>query len=126
MGGGGVVAWWRAGELRAGVSCGEGSGNGAVCGSLLLGGASGASLEASVAPRRPCAVLPGTLGGGSPPPSMDLPCRGVAPGEVGAAAGVVSGTGPVVVGWGPPAGDGLWGGWAPSAWTWCPGGYGSW
>ena len=61
-----------------------------------------------MAPWGPGAVLVGNhWGGGSVPPSMDLPCRGVAPGEVGGAVGLASCTGPVVVRGSPTGGVGL-------------------
>ena len=62
----------------------------------------------------PRLVLPGTWGGGeAPPPSVDLPRRGVA-------AAVAGCTGGVAV----PVGGGLGGG--PSAWSWWLGGHSSW
>ena len=91
-------------------------------------GARLATPKVSVAPGGPHALLTGTGagGGGLSPASMDLPLRGVVLGEVGAAAVVASGTDPVCV-WGVVLVWGrLWGGWAPSAWTWWPKGYGSW
>ena len=54
-------------------------------------------------PEGPHMVTPGT-GGGGPPPSMDLPRRGVAPGRADAAMVAAGGTGPVVVGGAVPGG----------------------
>ena len=120
-------AWWCSGELKRGHGGASGSRSGAseqvrrdgatvsvragggsvarggsrsavVCGMGARRRASWASQEASVGPGGPHVVPPGAGGGGgSPPLSMDLPRRAVAPGEVDVAAVVAGGTGPMVV-----------------------------
>ena len=80
------------GSVRAGGGCAArgGSGSAVVVGTGPRCEASPASQEASAGPGAPRVVLPGTGGGVSPPPSVDLPRRG-------AAAVAAGGTGRVAV-----------------------------
>ena len=92
------MALWGAGEPWAEVSCW-----GQAVALPFVGAGSSVGRAGPLGWRRwrlggiarCCWVLGG---GGKRPPSMDLPRRGVAPAELGAAVVVASGTGPVVVG----------------------------
>ena len=118
--GSGSGASERTGRIGAAGSATVGAGSAArgrsrsaaVCGIKPRRGASQASQEASwgLEGLAWCRLGPG--GGGSPPPCMDVPHRGVAPGEVDAVAVAAGATGPVFVGGVVPGvggpGGGLW------------------
>ena len=84
-------AWWRCVERdsRRRARRAGGSGSTAFCGTGPCRRANGASQEASLGPGGPRVVLSGTGGVGGPPPSVDLPRRGVAAVAAGGTVRVV-------------------------------------